>query len=195
MGDAERVFTIGHSNHTVERFIQLLMEYKVNVLVDVRSQPYSKYASQFNMEQLKQTLLEAKIRYLHMGKELGGRPDRQDYYDSEGYVLYNKIAEDELFRQGIHRLETGIQDYRVVLMCSEEDPSQCHRHLLISRILAKDGIDVNHIRGNGYLQPENELIAQEEKKQLRLFGGKEEPAWRSIQSVIPRKEPHSSSHG
>jgi uncharacterized protein (DUF488 family) len=98
---------------------------------------------------------------LFLGKELGGRPESSEFYDAEGFVLYSRIAESPLFLEGIERLITGITTYRVALMCGEENPANCHRRLLVGRVLAKRGVSVRHIRGDGTVQDEDEL-AQEE---------------------------------
>ena len=187
------IYTIGHSNHTIDQFIRFLSAHNINVLVDVRSQPYSKFAPQFNREDLKTEILKEKIMYMYMGEELGGRPLRQNYYDIEGYVLYDRVAKDDRFRQGIQRLENGIRNYQLVLMCSEEDPTQCHRHLLIGKVLHGDGIHVNHIRGNGQFQTEEELMKKNGENQMHLFGNGEVSVWRSTQSVTHRNELPSSS--
>src|SRR5829696_9023919 len=116
------ILTIGHSNYSLEAFIELLRAHRIEVLVDVRSQPYSKYTPHFESRALKESLPAAGIKYLFMGKELGGRPDGDEFYDSEGFVLYSRLAESPLFLEGISRLESGMeQGLRVAIMCSEEN--------------------------------------------------------------------------
>lgn len=99
------LFTIGHSNHTEEKFLGLLREHDIDVLVDVRSQPLSRYNPQFNSNNLKRVLAAAGVRYIFMGDQLGGRPDGEEFCDSEGYVLYHRVAEVPFFLKGIERLE------------------------------------------------------------------------------------------
>ena len=96
-----RVLTIGHSNHTVEHFLGLLKAHAVQVVVDARSQPYSKYATQFDHEALKLALQDAGIRYLYLGRELGGRPEGDEFYDGEGHVLYDRVAATSPFSRGV----------------------------------------------------------------------------------------------
>ena len=166
------VFTIGHSNHPVEIFISLLEANGIEVLVDTRSKPYSKFASQYNCEALKSSLAAARIRYLFLGKELGGKPEGSEFYDPEGFVLYDRIAESPLFLEGLERLIDGASKYRVAALCSEENPVSCHRRLLIAKVLAKRGVDTLHIRGDGRIQSEDELLREEkagEKNQQLLF--------------------------
>lgn len=94
------IYTIGHSNHTLEKFVDLLQENNITAVADVRSIPYSRFNPQFNRDQLKESLNKKNIKYLFMGKELGGRPDASEYYN-EGTVDYEKVANKEEFRNGI----------------------------------------------------------------------------------------------
>jgi uncharacterized protein (DUF488 family) len=146
---------------------------------------------------LSSALSEIGIIYLFMGIELGGRPQQEEYYDEEGHVLYSVLSCAPLFLQGIERLEKGLDKYRVALMCSEEDPAVCHRYLLVGRVLAGRGVQIQHIRGNGQVQTDEELERQiggaKDDGQLSLFEEPKEPAWRSLRSVLPRKRQPSSS--
>ena len=177
------LYSIGHSNHPFERFVGLLSEHGIEVVVDVRSQPFSRYACQYNKEQLERRLVEANVQYLFLGRELGGRPAAEVFYDAAGYVLYSKLARSELFLRGLARVEEEAQRARVALMCSEEDPRGCHRRLLIGRVLESRGIELLHIRGDGRLEPRSGLAAGEADQTL-LFGGEEE--WRSERPVARR---------
>src|SRR4051794_26625685 len=129
------VYSIGHSSHPSEVFTELLGKHAIQVLVDVRSAPYSRYAPQFDREFLHRMLHAVGIKYLFLGRELGGRPDNQAYYDSDGRVVYSRMTADGAFVSGIERLERGMAEYRVALMCGEEDPAHCHRRLLVARVL------------------------------------------------------------
>src|SRR5205085_6180126 len=130
-------------------------------VADTRSQPYSKYSPQYDVTELKRALVENGFRYIYLGRELGGRPDGKEFYDADGHVLYARVAESPAFLEGIARLESGMRDFRVALLCSEENPAGCHRRLLIGRVLEKRGVVVDHILGDGRLQSEEELAAQE----------------------------------
>lgn len=195
-----RLYTIGHSNHTFEKFLDLLKKHAIDVLVDVRSQPYSKYTPYFDADVLKKHIPDAGLKYLFMGKELGGRPEGAEYYDGDGRVLYSRMAQSDAFLEGIQRLESGVRAYNVVVLCSEEDPTGCHRRLLISRVMRERGFRIAHIRGDGRVQTEEELAAEEElgrrdAGQLTMFEVPEEERWKSIRSVLPRKpQPNSSEH-
>lgn len=191
------IWTIGHSNHPLERFLDLLGQHQIAVLVDVRSSPYSRYASQFNREAIQGPLQAAAIEYLFLGDLLGGRAEDERFQDEEGYVLYGRVAESAKFQQGVDRLLAGIAAARTALMCGEEDPTDCHRRLLVGRVLSARGVGLLHIRGDGRIQSEQEVAAAEEfrktKGQLTLFDVEEAEEWKSTRSVLRRKVPANSS--
>lgn len=181
------VYTIGHSNHSMETFLDLLRGQSIEVLIDTRSSPFSRYSPQFNRDSLKAAIHEAGIKYGFYGRQLGGRPEDEDFYDEDGRVVYSKVAKSFLFNDGLDRLINGIKRFRTALLCSEENPSICHRRLLVSRVLFEQGIAVYHIRGSGVVQSEEELRRQEESAKLsqpRLFEEEEVIEWKSIQSVL-----------
>ncbi len=189
------IFTIGHSNHDEQTFVDLLQQHRIDVVADVRSQPYSKYTTQFNSDQIKPALASADIRYVFLGQQVGGRPDAPEFYDADGYVLYDRLAASPSFLDGIERLEEGIQKYRVALMCSEEDPAECHRNLLVGRVLADRGMELRHIRGDGRLQSQAELDRESgagDPRQQFLFEELKESPWKSIRSVSPKPEQPNS---
>lgn len=159
------IYTVGHSNQPVERLIGLLRAQAIAVLVDVRSAPYSRYAPQFNRERLQASLAEAGIRYVYGGKHLGGRPEAPDCYDEQGKIDYQRVAKQDFYAIGIERLLTYAQQATTAIMCSEEDPSQCHRHLLITQTLLRRGVPVRHLRGDGRIEP-----AQLEPVQTTFLG-------------------------
>lgn len=183
------ILTIGHSNHSLEHFLSLLRRYSIQVVADVRSHPYSTYASMFDSESLAKSLSAAGLQYVYLGNELGGRPRGNAYYDTDGRVLYGKVAESSGFQTGLARLEKGLRQSVVAVLCAEEDPAGCHRRLLVGRVLAGRGVVVQHIRGDGRLQTEDQLQAS----QLSLFDGMEAPAWKSIPSVSLKRRQSSSS--
>lgn len=184
-----QVYTIGHSNHSIETFLELLERYEIEVLVDVRTNPFSRFSRQFSHDPLKSAIQNAGLKYLHLGKELGGKPKEPEFYDAEGHIDYARIAQSQRFAEGIERLAAGCVKYRVVIMCAEENPSECHRRRLIGPVLAQHGIEEMHIRGNGELNLESELKQDEDNlsrdsEQLTLFA---QPAlqkpWRSSRPV------------
>src|ERR1700687_2526120 len=187
-----RVLTIGHSNHPIAHFLDLLKSRSVQVVADTRSHPYSEYATQFDQKPLRNTLEGEGIRYVFLGRELGGRPDGDEFYDDDGHVLYGRVAETELFQEGLSRLEKGIREYKVAVLCAEENPAACHRRLLVGRVLLDCGIQVEHIRGDGRLQTEEKMAAEVDpnRDQLTLFQKVEAEPWKSIPSVLRKKRPN-----
>jgi uncharacterized protein (DUF488 family) len=188
------VYTIGHSIHGLEKFISLLNATRIEVLVDIRSEPYSRKVPHFNKDNLEKEIKKRGLKYLFLGKELGGRPSERQFYDLEGFVLYSKIAESPDFKVGLERLLNGLEKFRVALMCSEENPMNCHRRLLVGRVLASVGVEVLHIRGDGSIQSEEEILMNEyarngDMNQQSLFASEEAPEWKSTQSVLQRKAP------
>ncbi|MHB8866197.1 MAG: DUF488 domain-containing protein, partial [Pirellulaceae bacterium] len=188
------LYTIGHSNHDQEHFCSLLQRHRIEVLADVRSQPYSRHAPQFNAEALKAALASRGIRYLFLGDQLGGRPRDPAHYDEQGYALYHQMARSEPFLQGIERLSGGMKKYRVAIMCGEEDPAVCHRFLLVSRVMADRGTEVQHIRGDGSLASHEQIGAATggQRPQSLLFPKMEDDSWKSLRSVLPKAAPPNS---
>ena len=162
------IYTLGHSSHTQEAFLDLLRRHKIDVLVDTRSAPFSRFVPQFNKDNLRDAVLGEGVRYGFYGRELGGRPEGSEFYDAQGHVLYSAISESPLFLDGLARVVRGAETCRVALLCSEEDPNVCHRRLLIARILHERGIMVRHIRGDGRVQAETELLEAEARREAEL---------------------------
>ena len=145
------IFTIGHSTHTLERFIELLKLHAITAIGDVRSKPYSRMNPQFNREGLSKQLAIAGVSYVFLGRELGARSEDPSCYE-DGRVQYGLLAQTELFRQGIGRVRDGMTKYRLALMCAEKEPLDCHRFILVARQLAAAGIPVQHILADGSLE-------------------------------------------
>ncbi len=195
--DALTVYTVGHSNHTVEGLFELLAAHDIAVVADVRSSPYSRYAGQFSRAPLEAAVAQAGLAYVYMGEALGGMPNVPGYYDAEGYVRYDLIAASDRFRDGLARLLDIARERRVALLCSEEDPRDCHRHLLLARVLGKRGVTVLHLRGDGSVTSDADLTAAAEFErtggQQSLFEDDGDRPWRSTRSATQRSQPRSSS--
>jgi uncharacterized protein (DUF488 family) len=151
------VWTVGHSNRPADELVELLRGQEIEVLADVRSQPYSRHNPQFRRENLRASVEQAGLRYAFLGTELGGRPPEPEFYDAKGHARYDLVVQTERFQAGLERLLTGAATYRVAIMCSEEDPSRCHRRLLVTRTLTGRGVEVRHLRGNGSVISEEKL--------------------------------------
>ena len=154
-----QIFSIGHSNHSLDKFLSLLESSKINMVVDVRSAPFSRMFPQFNQDTLKKSLGENLIGYLFLGDQIGGRSnDPEDYLD--GQVLYKALAQKEGFKTGIERLKEGSAKYRIALMCSEKEPLDCHRTLLVSQALASREIPVGHIHADGTVEAHKDALVR-----------------------------------
>jgi uncharacterized protein (DUF488 family) len=146
------VLTIGHSSHSLARFLELLELHGVQTVVDVRSHPASRHVPHFGKQALEAALARRGLGYRYLGAQLGGRPAAPELYDADGRVLYDRLAATPRFRQGLELLVALAGGQRVALLCAEEDPRRCHRHQLIAPALRGLGIEVLHIRGDGELQ-------------------------------------------
>ena len=146
------VLTIGHSNHSMDAFLALLKQHGVTAVADVRSAPYSRYTPQFNHDALRDALEAFGIEYVYLGGEIGGRPADRSCYDEEGRVLYERVAETDAFDDGIRSLMHQADQCCVALMCTEKDPLDCHRTLLVSHALASRGVAVRHMLADGSLE-------------------------------------------
>ncbi len=148
------IYTIGYGNRSIEDFIALLQRYEIQYLVDIRSQPYSRFNPDFSQKALQQHLKRHGIGYIFMGKELGGRPDDSSVHREDAgeksQIDYEKLAQSEAYKKGIERVQHAWQQQlRVVLMCSELKPTMCHRGKLVGKTLSKQGIEVVHIDEEG----------------------------------------------
>lgn len=167
------LYTIGHGNRKSEDFLALLKEFGIEYLIDVRSQPYSKFNPQYNQNDLKFLLERNGITYVFMGDNIGGRPKDTSCYDIEGKVDYKVVQTKDFFIDGIERLKTAYnKDVSVVIMCSESNPCECHRSKLIGEVLNTDNIILKHIDENGKIKDQATVINELNKglSAIDLFG-------------------------
>jgi uncharacterized protein (DUF488 family) len=167
------LFTIGHSTHQINVFLDRLKQHGINCVIDVRSYPFSKIAPQFNKPSLSGVLKANSILYLHLPEEFGARRTEKEYLNDDGKVNFEKVRESEAFKRGISRIKNGLsKGFKIALMCAEADPLICHRFSMISRGLTQSGLEVQHILKNGDIVSNNML----EEKLLEKF-----------QTVLPRE--------
>lgn len=160
------VYTIGHSSYKQDYLFILLNKHDINCVVDVRSMPFSKYAPQYNRDEIKRFLHSKGIQYIFMGKELGARREDNTLYESDGILSFEKTSKTMSFISGIERIKAGIEKgYRIAIMCTEKDPMDCHRNILVARQLYKQKYDVLNILENGYTESQDHL----EKRLLDLY--------------------------
>ncbi len=163
------IYTIGHSTLDMDDFLRLLKENYVEVLVDVRSKPYSRFNPQFNHDSLKHAMAYAGLEYVFAGQHLGGRPSDPTCYqdnvvpdDKADYlklVDYKQVMERDWYQRAIERLFDIASERLAAIMCSEEDPAHCHRHHLVTQTLLDRGITVWHIRSDGNVEEARPLPA------------------------------------
>ena len=140
------IYTIGHSTHQLDIFLDLLKRYAINCIIDVRSVAASRFNPQYNKKTFSDFLKTNNVAYLHFAEEFGARQTDPNLLDDKGKVDFEKVRQSKLFRQGINRIRQGLdKGYTITLMCSESEPLDCHRFSMISYALAKDGFEVNHI--------------------------------------------------
>ena len=150
-GGMRPIRTIGHSNHSLERLLDLLRENGIQAISDVRSAPRSRYVPHFNRERLASALGKRDILYRYLGDTLGGRPESPEAYDREGRVQYQVVAGTSPFQHGIRELLDLSGDRSAAVLCTEGDPLKCHRTLLVARALEESGATVEHISPSGSL--------------------------------------------
>lgn len=173
------VLTLGHSNHSMRTVLDLLGAQAVTAVADVRSQPYSRLHPEFNRESLEAALKEHDILYVHLGRELGGRPEDKACYEN-GRVQYGRVADGPSFKGGLQRVVEGAGVYRLALLCAEKEPLVCHRTLLVSRALDAAGVAVTHIHADGGLESHSDAMT----RLLRLLGMPEADLFRSREQLI-----------
>lgn len=162
---SDQIYTVGHSDHTVEKFVELLRSHQITAIADVRSSPHSQRVPHFNRELLADQLERFGIRYVFLGLELGARRSESECYD-DGIARYSLIAKSPLFERGLDRVRRGVEKHRIALMCAEKDPITCHRSILICRHLKREVSRIRHIREDGTLEAHEAL----EERLLDLSG-------------------------
>ena len=150
--DDTRVFTIGHSNHSLERSLALLAKHRITAVADVRPEPYSRFRPHFSRDALAAGLKAHGIDYAFLGREFGGRPADSDCY-RDGRVDYERVARTSGFRDGVAWVIDRAARDRIALICAEKEPLDCHRTLLVARALDEAGVAVVHILADGALEP------------------------------------------
>jgi uncharacterized protein (DUF488 family) len=150
---------------SIETFLDHLRRAGVTAVADVRTSPFSRRFPHFSKNQIRSILKDNNIRYVFLGRELGGRPQRSGLY-CDGVADYEKMALEPAFVEGVERVIKGTQEYRIALMCSEHNPLDCHRCLLVGRALIERQMCVEHILYNGRIV--NHSVV--EKKLLELAG-------------------------
>jgi uncharacterized protein (DUF488 family) len=153
------VYTIGHSTHSTQKFLELLGMHDISAIADVRSRPYSRFNPQFNRENLSAHMKLSGVAYVFLGSELGARAKDSRCYVN-GKVQYDLLAKTDGFQDGLRRIAKGARQKRIALMCAEKDPLTCHRAILVCRHLAHIGIGAQHIREDGQLESHDDALTR-----------------------------------
>lgn len=153
----KEVFTIGYTGFKIDEFIKVLKEYKINSLIDVRSNPISKFYEEYNQKNLERVLISNRIIYRNYKNEFGARQENTKYYKN-GYLDFNMYTKSNSFLEGIRKIEAGIKlNYTFVLMCAEKDPSTCHRNIMVAREFYKLGYYVKNILSDGSYESQESI--------------------------------------
>ncbi|MDQ2731590.1 MAG: DUF488 domain-containing protein [Armatimonadota bacterium] len=167
--DGITILTIGYGDRAYEEVEQLLLRSETTVLLDVRSQPFTRYKPEFSRNALEERLQKVHIRYVFLGHELGGHPEDESCY-TNGRVDYLRVEQKEWFYKGMDRLRRAFaQNQRMMLLCSEAKPQDCHRSKLIGRALVDAGLPVLHIDELGELRTQDEVLSLMLAEQGSLF--------------------------
>ncbi len=165
------LYTFGYGNLEIKEFLKIIKKNDIEVICDIRSQPYSSYKPEYSKEPLKEFLNENSIKYLFMGDNLGGRIDDKDCYE-DNQINYEVLSQKKIFQEGLDRLLEGLKKYSVAIMCSEKEPEKCHRTLLVSRFVKNRHGNILHIHHNDTLEKhsdfENRIVEQNNNQQALL---------------------------
>lgn len=193
------LYSIGHSTHSIGKFLDLLKQHNIQTIADIRSVPYSRRNPQFSREILKESLKNQNIGYIFLGNELGARRSEPSCYSNQK-VDYDQVAKTPAFLEGLGKLVNSSLKMKIAMLCAEKDPLTCHRTILVGRHIKKFVDDVYHILGDGNIetqgQAEERLLQEYLDQSSDLFANREElisDVYRRRGWDIAYKEP--MSHG
>lgn len=152
------IYSIGHSNHEEAHLYKLLKQHQADLVIDVRSSPYSQRFPHFNRESLIPGLRKQDIDYLFFGEWFGARQPDKGYYTADGWLNYLLFTKSLIFKEGVNRLDIALENGKTpALLCAEKDPFDCHRAIMVSRALSLMGYDIRHILADGSILLQTEL--------------------------------------
>lgn len=173
------IYTVGHSSHSIDAFLEILNLNQIGAIGDVRSSPYSRMVPQFNRDSIRAALEAVGIYYVFLGDLLGGRSkDEGDYEDSR--VVYDRLKRNPGFDLGLERVRVGATKFRIALMCSEKEPLDCHRSLLLATELTSKGFEVNHILADGSTESHERSLM----RLLQKFSLSESDLFRTNEEIV-----------
>lgn len=158
------LYTIGYATKPIDEFIEQLKRYSVDVVADIRSVPYSKVFHVYHKESIAAHLKASNIQYVYLGEELGPRSKDSSHYDEDKQVVFDRLMQSDLFKQGVKRLHKGSKKgFSIALMCAEKDPATCHRSLLVGYFLQhysspfEGKCEILHIKHDGSVESQSQL--------------------------------------
>lgn len=170
------IYTIGYSGFSIKDFMDTLKQRGIQLIVDVRSSPYSLRYTDFNKEKLQVRLSQSNVYYRNYAEEFGARQKDRALYTREGYLDFSLHYKTMGFQNGVNKLIKTIEKgYIFALMCAEKDPINCHRAIMVSRYFSKLGYMVTHIEPNGVEETQEDLDFRllekffPDRNQLSLF--------------------------
>lgn len=175
----KKLYTIGHSNTPLDSFLHVLYLYKITQVFDVRSIPRSRFVPQFNEKAFSNYLNDKGISYCNMGQFFGARIMDANYEHPDGYPDFARFRESPLFQEGMKQTLNTLKHDNVVLMCTEKDPLDCHRAIMVARGFEQIGIPVTHILHDGSSLSQEELNERllaryfPDSQQISLFDANE----------------------
>ena len=157
----EGVFSIGYTAFLILDFINILKYFKIRLVVDVRSQPYSNRFEDYNKENISQALARSGIYYRNYAKEFGARQTESRFFTNDGYLDFEKYARSDSFSAGFAKLDESVKSgYTIAFMCAEKNPARCHRSILVTRAFRNAGYNVKHILSGGNTESQDDIDDQ-----------------------------------
>ena len=154
----DTIYSVGHSNHEIQTLLSLLQQHHVDLILDVRSSPYSKRYPQYNQRELQSSLAEQRIAYEHFGTWFGARQTDEDFYSPAGWLNYKWFTASPIFKEGIRQMDLQLVKGKTpALLCAEKNPFDCHRAIMVARALSLEGYEIRHILADGSIQTQAEL--------------------------------------
>ncbi|TJX12701.1 DUF488 domain-containing protein [Tissierella creatinini] len=151
------IYTIGYSGFKIDDFISILKKYEITSLIDVRSNPNSKYFEDYNIANLQRILSKYGIIYRNYKKEFGARQEDLKYY-TDGYLDFKKYTKSSSFLEGVRKIEAGMKlKYTFTFMCAEKDPSTCHRNIMVAKKFYELGYNVKNILSDGTIELQDSI--------------------------------------
>ena len=166
------IYTIGYSGFSMNDFLNTISSHKISLIVDVRSQPYSRFFPDYNIESLKIFLAQKGIFYRNYDKAFGARQENHSFYSKDGYLDFEQFTKSEQYIYGFEKLVKSMkQDYMFALMCAEKDPINCHRSIMIARTFSNVGYNVIHLMPDDIVMTQQDI---EERLLDRYFTNREQ---------------------